>query len=355
MDIVYTLKKFFNEQQDEAAIPGLGVFFKATIDENGNPLPEENPIIQFIEKTPRSNAFVNFLGYEENLTENEAIEIIEQWVSTILNDLKTHKLANIPGLGSFEIKNDKVFFNPAVNQSCYLPLPNEYGLDGTSVKNIEYGLENIPEIKRVKKSEKSAEKPAFEKEKQSTNRVVLWVIICAVIVVLIGGGIACYKTIPGFKCFVDSRIESARGSFRGEAKPIVISHLIEEIEEIDDMFTEDDFTEPAQSPEQTSKITSKSEVITTQQPAAQPAKPATQVATSQMPFNVIGGAFSMKGNADNFLAQMRREGYSAEIIFDGQRQLHLVSLGGFRTLNEALEFKENIRATKGIGCWIFRR
>jgi cell division septation protein DedD len=343
MDIVYNLKKFFNEQQDEAAIPGLGVFFKVTTDEAGNLLSEEKSVIQFVEKTPRSNAFVNFLGYEENLTENEAVDVIERWVSTILSDLKTKKIANIPELGIFEIKKDKVIFKPAANQN-FTHTPDEYG------------LEEFPKTKHVEK--KSNKKPT-PTEKQPMSKAVLWAIIGAAIVVLIGGGIACYKTMPGFERFVDSRIESFREDFQAghndtrKPKPIVISTFVEEVEEI---FDVEDFTEePEQTQEKTSEIKSKSEVVTTQQPA-QTAKPAAQSTTSQMPFNVIGGAFSMKGNADNFLAQMKREGFiNAEIIFDGQKQLHLVSLKGFRTQNEALIFKEDVRRNKNIDCWIFTR
>ena len=334
MNIVYNLKKFFAEQQDEAAIPGLGVFFRVATDDTGSPLPEGESVILFIEKTPRSNAFVNFFGYEENLTENEAVEVIEQWVATILNDLKTKKIANIPELGSFEIKKDKVIFKPAIDQNSQQH-PDEYGLD------------ELPKIKKTEKSEKTSEKPPSEK--QPMNKAVLWSIIGAIVIVLIGVAIITFDKESFQKGYNFLRKQTAT--------PIVIAPAIAEID--DEIFDDEDFVEtPQPAREQPSEIRSRPEVIQGNQTTTQPARPAqTQLAqaTSQLPFAVIGGAFGVKANADRFSAQMRSEGYTVEVIFDRDRQLHLVSLGTFRTMNEALEFKERIRTTKDIACWIYRR
>jgi len=341
MNIVYNLKKFFAEQQDEAAIPGLGVFFKVATDDTGNPLPKGESVILFVEKTPRSNAFVNFLGYEENLTENEAVEVIEQWVATILSDLKTRKVSNIPELGIFEIKKDKVIFKPAVNQNISYTTPTG-----------EYGLDELPKIKESEKNEKSDKKPSEKtpSEKRPVNKAVLWSIIGAIIVILIG----LFIVFGGAKSFMEGfweRIDEARSR---AATPIVIAPAVDEID--DEIFDDETFVETQEKP---SEITSRPEVISGNQPAAQPARPAQttqQATTPQLPFAVIGGAFGVKANADNFLAQMRRDGFNnAELIFCRERQLHLVSLNAFRTMNEAVDFKERIRTTRDIGCWIYRR
>jgi hypothetical protein len=321
MDIVSNLKKFFAEQQDEAAIPGLGVFYKS------------ESVIEFIEKTPRSNAFVNFLGYEENLTENEAVEVIERWVSTILSDLKTRKIAIIPELGSFEIKKDKVIFKPAANQNFSHTRPEEYG------------LEELPKQKNPERKDKPIEKTPSQKQpdKQKMNPLVLWSIIGAAVVILVGGTFAAYKTIPEFQFWVDVQTYKMQKSFkegfnsaRKQPTQILITPVIPEIEEF---FEDEIFVEPTEQP---TEITSKAEVIT-----SQPAKPA-----QTHPFKVIGGAFGIKSNADNFSVEMRKEGYQVEVIFDRRRQLHLVSLGAFRTKNEALEFKDKIRTTI-VGAWVF--
>ncbi|MDR1950825.1 MAG: SPOR domain-containing protein [Bacteroidales bacterium] len=346
-DIVYTLKKFFAEQQDEAAIPGLGVFYNSTSDENGKPLPEGQTVILFIEKTPRSNAFVNFLGYEENLTENAAIEILENWVAKILNDLKTRKLAIIPELGSFQIKGEKVFFTPALEKEVKCSSPDNYV------------LEDLPKNKTVEKSDDK--KPITPEntppsKKQPKNTLVIWAIIGAAIIVLVGGGIACYKTMPAVRFYVDTRVAGLKENFGngfGFAKkqtptPIVLTPPA--VAEIDEDFDDEDFIE-TKTPSRT-EIASTTEVIKS---ATEPTTSAAQTSTSQLPFKVIGGAFSVKTNADNFSAQMKRDGYQTEIIFDRQKQLHLVSLGAFDSMAKAIEFKENIRTARGIGCWVYRQ
>ncbi|MCL2413104.1 MAG: SPOR domain-containing protein [Bacteroidales bacterium] len=297
MNIVHNLKKFFNEQQDEAAIPGLGVFFKVAVDNAENPLPEGDSVILFVEKTPRSNAFVNFFGYEENLTENEAVEIIEQWVSGILSDLKKDKIAYIPELGTFEIKKDKVIFTPAVDQNSQQTSPSK-----------EYGLSDHIPNEITKKS--SEELPSNKQKKQPMNRSVLWSIIGAGVVILIGvfiilGGLDLFQSKP--------------------AQPIVIGPAV--IAEIDDEISDTDFVEFQQ--------------------------------ISQLQFAVIGGAFGIRTNAEAFLAQMRGQGYNAELIFDRGRQLHLVALGSFRTRNEAVEFRNRVRTSRNFpdapNAWIYER
>gem|GEM_PF-1669504 len=361
MDIVYNLKKFFNEQQDEAAIPGLGVFFKSTADIDGKPLPKGKSIILFIEKTPRSNAFVNFLGYEENLTEHEAVEVIEQWVSTISSNLKSRKIADIPELGCFEIKKDKVVFTPTAEQNYPTPT-NEYGLEELPKTPKTRKIETFETFENDKPSEpKPASKSCFPKM-DFRNPIVLWSVIGAVIVILALGGIITYKTSPNFQFWVDVQTDKIQEGFKDgynnvrktkqTAEPIMITPVVEEIDEILDV--DEPTEEIIQPPKKDSEIQSKSEIVTSTKPAQQTAR-ATQTTTSQKSFNVIGGAFGVKANADNFLAEMKREGYSAEIIFDREKQLHLVSLGAFDTQAKALEFKEQIRRTKGIGCWIFKR
>jgi cell division septation protein DedD len=361
MNIVHNLKKFFKEQQDEAAIPGLGVFYKSAIDENGNKLPEGKFVILFIEKTPRSNAFVNFLGYEENLTENEAIEVIENWVSSILNDLKTTKAANIPELGRFEIQKDKVEFIPAAPCQDLEPKA-EYGLE-EQPKTLNEKL-RTPEVV-VKEREKTPEhtttvaQPNFYtkqttaiNKQKSNKRWIVFIIIIAILVVLVGGGIACYKTVPKFEQFVDRQISSFRDGYNSTrtqtAKPIIIGTDTDPenltAKSIDnDVLVEDAQIEIEASMQQPIKAPS---VIQSQQPAKE---------TEHRTFKVIGGAFSVKANAERFHARMKKDGYSSELFFDNNKQLYYVTLGAFSTEAEALEFKEKTRRTSNIESWIYRK
>lgn len=288
-NIVHNLKKFFNEQQDEAAIPGLGVFFK-----------QDDSTILFVEKTPRSNAFVNFFGYEENLTENEAIEIIELWVSDILNDLRSDKVAYIPELGTFEIKKDKVVFTPASDQNP----TQEHSSD-------KYGLGDEIQFEKPKKPSK---KMTSKKEKQPMNRAVLWSIIGAIAVILI----VLFIISGAARSFTEGFREG--WSEQRAPQPIVIGPVAE----VSDEICDEGFVEMPQ--------------------------------VAQLRFSVIGGAFAVRTNAEDFLAQKRGEGYNAELIFDRNRQLHLVTLGSFTTRDEAVQFRNRVRTTTNItDAWIFAR
>ncbi|MCL2681987.1 MAG: SPOR domain-containing protein [Bacteroidales bacterium] len=357
MNIVYNLKKFFTEQQDEAAIPGLGVFYKSTIDEKGNKLPEGKFVVLFIEKTPRSNAFVNFLGYEENLTENEAIEVIENWVSSILNDLKTTKVANIPELGRFEIQKDKVEFIPAAPTQDLEP-KTEYGLEEQPKISAEKPMASRPS-EVVKEQRTTAAQPNLYTERTTTastqksnKRGIVFIIIIAILVVLAGGGVACYKTVPKFEQFVDRQITSIRDAYNSArtqtAKPIIIATGIEPENHTAMPIDNDVLVEDAQMQIEAS----------VQQPVKAP--PVTQLQqpakkTEENTFKVIGGAFSIKANAERFHAKMKKDGYTSELFFDNNKQLYYVTLGAFSTEAEALEFKEKTRRTSQIESWIYRK
>ncbi|MDR2907499.1 MAG: SPOR domain-containing protein [Bacteroidales bacterium] len=321
MDIVYNLKNFLADQQDEAAIPGLGVFFKSTADENGNALPEGESIILFLEKTPRSNAFVNYLGYEENLTENEATDILEQWVSSILTDLKTKKVAVIPTLGNFEVKDGKVSFIPAVDQNPAI--------------SSEYGMADLPAPSQMPRAEKPA---LFANE--TLKKWMPWIITAATVVVLVGASIACYQTIPQFRNWTDKTCENITKGISGkksQPEPIIIASQ-DEVITYDAPPADEDFEENVTSP---SKFAS-----------SETAKAPKEQAKKESAYRVIGGSFAIKTNAEKFHSKMKTEGYASEMIFDNAKQMYYVTLGSFNTMNKAVEFKDRIRKTKGMDCWI---
>ncbi len=346
MDIVYNLKKFFAEQQNEAAIPGLGVFYNSLTDTNGQALPTGSSVILFEEKTPRSNAFVNFLGYEENLTELEALDALEKWVAVILEGLKTTKVAKIPDLGTFEIKKDAVVFtpDPTLNPPPP-PTPTPNGMLETP--SSEYGLDNVQE---------TLDKPDFIAtcESSNTQKSNVWLvvlIVAATLVVLTGAGVVAYKANPSFAFWIDSL--KNRSSAKPEAELIVVEPT--EVLEVD-FVDEDTLSGMEETPVKTEEtdeqlcipeptVKSKSEVIanpTNKKPAI-------------LKYKVVGGSFAVRNNADKFQKQMKGKGFPANILFDEQKELYYVILDAFDSMEKALNYKEEIRSTHDIGCWIYTK
>lgn len=109
MKVTEYLKRFLNEQPAmEAAVPGLGVFYAG---QKGG-----KACILFKEVPPNDKAFLNFIAFEENMTEEEVRQGMETWVRELLQELKEAGMVNVEGVGAFVIEQDRVNFNPFVAQ-----------------------------------------------------------------------------------------------------------------------------------------------------------------------------------------------------------------------------------------------
>lgn len=121
MKVTEYLKRFLTEQPAmEAAVPGLGVFYAG---QKGG-----KACILFKEVTPNDKAFLNFIAFEENMTEDEVRQEMESWVRGLLQELKEAGMVNVDGVGTFVIEQDRVNFNPYVTQGSENDA--HFGLEG---------------------------------------------------------------------------------------------------------------------------------------------------------------------------------------------------------------------------------
>ncbi|GHV72426.1 hypothetical protein FACS1894201_01510 [Bacteroidia bacterium] len=330
MNIVNILKKFFEEQQGEAAIPGLGVFYKSNIDEQGAGLEGESYVILFKEKTPRSNAFVNFLGYDQNLTEADAMAEIEHWVNDILTNLKQNRQATIDGLGRFTIQDERVLFYPESSQTTQQASTST----STSTSTSEYGL-NTP----VMPIGINNNRPTYQQQSQKMSQ---WLIAVISLVVLILVFIVVYRVTDGF-----------RSSSSEKAQPIAILP----VEEIP--MPAAVVVEPPKQVEPVAETPAPAARTQSAKPVAKrstPPRSKVDIARIQPGYYyVIGGVFSSGENANKCRIQMEKRGLSATIIlFDRNKDMYYVALALFDTRGKAENFKEKVKRTHKINaCWVY--
>lgn len=111
MKVAEYLKRFLTEQPgQEAAVPGLGVFYAGEKD--------GRRCILFKEEMPTSKAFLNFLSFEENISEEQARQEVEKWVRHLLQELKASGSVDMEGIGTFAIMGDKVEYSPAFREKA---------------------------------------------------------------------------------------------------------------------------------------------------------------------------------------------------------------------------------------------
>ena len=114
------MKKFLAEQpQKEAAVPGLGVFYAGEKDGAS--------CILFKEVSPTDKTFLNYIAFEDNISEESARAEMEEWVHKILHALKSSGNVYMDGVGGFSILADRVEFVPAIGGAR--PVEAEFGLE----------------------------------------------------------------------------------------------------------------------------------------------------------------------------------------------------------------------------------
>ncbi len=79
----------------------------------------------------------------------------------------------------------------------------------------------------------------------------------------------------------------------------------------------------------------------------------TEIFESQMqfPFQIIGGCFGSKENADRLVNKLQSRGYNAE-IYDLKSGLYRVSYGGYSTLGEARLALRGVKANDNTSAWL---
>lgn len=71
-------------------------------------------------------------------------------------------------------------------------------------------------------------------------------------------------------------------------------------------------------------------------------------------FQIVGGAFGVKANAEKLAASMRKEGFEATLHYQSHNGLTAVSMGGYATESEAREALADARARGHQKAWLKR-
>ncbi|MEG1717540.1 MAG: SPOR domain-containing protein [Bacteroidales bacterium] len=405
MNVIVYLKKFFAEQHTEAAIPGLGVFYMAK--------EENKTCILFKEVTPKSKAFVNFVAFEENWTESEAIEAIEKWVKKILQELKASGCVTLAEVGMFEVNGSKVEYRPFYEEKKE---SSNFGLE----ENVEVHLnknekpvaafkgKNTLKFEKPQEPQKpqkpqetqgyiqsiknqpnkdTSEKKTTAKTQEGKEKIPFmnrwWILLC--IVVLLGVGI-CY--------FVPSIRQAIVGAFsENTAEPTEIimgepaigktqttAVSTEELEENrgENMVANEQLDQENQQIAQAvvagekakreeiekgqdiGKSASVSKTLTKEKTAQQNIKPKeTPAADVSKPikgrYYLIAGSYAQLTNARNVKKEFQRPGFAPCILNNTEKNLYYVSINSFSDRDAALSFRSKVREDGKVDCWIFEQ
>lgn len=370
------LKDFFAEDASrKAAVPGLGVFYA----EEG---ADGRYRILFEEVAPKGKEFINHVAFRMNATEQEAVEKLDEWVKSILKSLKSIKVATLPGIGTFEVSDDRVNFLPSAEQDkedrfglepmapAATPAPVDEAEDLAATADLDEETRFADEMEQVERL--GDEHKDARKKRQMT---LMWIGIGGCIVILLAALLLIFKPFSGMTGGEAAVIEDI---ILGEVeRPAVAEPAMQEVpcakihedEEIEQAFLagerERKAAEAQARQEQAAKPAPKpaAKPAPAPKPAAKPApKPAAQ-AGGLAPgvnrpelgkFYIIVGSYANLDNARRVVGELSgTSSFNVRILFDVERNIYKVSIKEFYDKGEAIRFKNDLRTGAGMDGWIY--
>lgn len=370
------LKDFFAEDASrKAAVPGLGVFYA----EEG---ADGRYRILFEEVAPKGKEFINHVAFRMNATEQEAVEKLDEWVKSILKSLKSIKVATLPGIGTFEVSDDRVNFLPSAEQDkedrfglepmapAATPAPVDDAEDLAATADLDEETRFADEMEQVERL--GDEHKDARKKRQMT---LMWIGIGGCIVILLAALLLIFKPFSGMTGGEAAVIEDI---ILGEVeRPAVAEPAMQEVpcakihedEEIEQAFLagerERKAAEAQARQEQAAKPAPKpaAKPAPAPKPAAKPApKPAAQ-AGGLAPgvnrpelgkFYIIVGSYANLDNARRVVGELSgTSSFNVRILFDAERNIYKVSIKEFYDKGEAIRFKNDLRTGAGMDGWIY--
>ncbi len=363
------LKDFFAEDASrKAAVPGLGVFYA----EEG---ADGRYRILFEEVAPKGKDFINHVAFRMNATEQEAMEKLDEWVKSILKSLKSIKVATLPGIGTFEVSDDRVNFLPSAEQDK----EDRFGLepvapvaqtpaDETEDLTAPADLDEETRFAEEMEQTEHLTNEHHKEERKKRQMLLMWIGIGGCIVILLAALLLVFKPFSGMTGGEAAVIEDI---ILGEtdrpevAEPVEMPSVpcakIHEDEEIEQAFLagerERKAAEAQARQEQAAKPAPKpaAKPAPAPKPAAKPGGLAPGVNRPELgKFYIIVGSYANLDNARRVVGELSgTASFNVRILFDAERNIYKVSIKEFYDKGEAIRFKNDLRTGAGMDGWIY--
>ena len=384
---------------DCVIIPGLGGFVSNTRSTFLNPsqhtfTPPSKKVAFNSSLRTNDGLLAHYISQEENITYHEANEVISDYVDNVFRKLALGEQISIDEVGTLSMDMEKhLQFEPETNSNFLL---SSFGM--TTLHSPAIKREEVP-MEVVQGDKQKVTTPG--KRKSKLWKIIELVPAAAVLAIMIfnprvvhtlNNNLGNIISVPAPKEInVDDRPEvkkEASTTFeipsannQTEITPVVIEDqndsfnqkMIEETAKaLQDAFDRDVEEKTRKILSGESSATSTNAVKEINKVVVKPvhtevAKPATinktensssseiNSSVSLKKFHVIGGVFSIKDNANNYIKKAQADGYSAVIAGKNKRGYWVVSLVSANSENELQPLLENIQATYEKNAWIYKK
>ncbi len=299
---------------------------------------------------------IHELASKQGLDYAKASELVTQYVEDLKKELAEKHRVELEKIGTLYTESGIIKFIPSDTnfsiQHIGLPVVK-------AVKIEKKKVEQIPVVPiQQEKSEKVEEKPIVElhstPEKSNKN---WWWAVAVLIPILFYSAWVPMKTglLTNPQNFHYSDLNPFTFQKVKQYKPLVLektesidwlkgnTYSNTEVERVDldrDTYLYVGIVEPVQHEADTTYV--------------ELPKPKKEIKKNNGAYHLIGGCFSKKENANNFIEKMKNLGYDAKII-DTNKGLFRVSVGDFFKRKKAKEIKQKLKEEQDISSWILKK
>lgn len=296
------------------------------------------------------------ISSSENISKEEALTVIENYVKQIQAEIHSNQSHKIDGIGTFMLnKEGAITFLPSINSNFF---EESFGLEPIQVSKIQTDEKSEQIIKHTKLNKDNTimaeNKKVEENEKQSS-----FFIIAPILLLLIAGGAFTWFMVdkPSFKN------AASFGFVEGTQTELIAEHNEEDPHDVDSHTnseednhdwadnTHDEHNEES-SHEGDADWHSENDNDTHEEVEHEEKSHTedTHVEVSEDgSYHVVAGAFGVEENATSFAENIQ----GAKII-RGNRY-HMVVVGSYDSESDAMNALPSLQSTHGSGLWIFNK
>lgn len=308
---------------DKVVVPGLGtlqtIYKPAQINSNGRTISPPAKTVTFNSEAVASDGVLaDFIATHKNIQKSAAENSIETQVKTILQKLDSCETILLEGIGYFSKDDNKSLrFEPEQDANF---LTDSFGLSKIDYNPIEL---------KPKQNQQMTKSP---KKRSYTAPIIILLIL-----ILAGGGVATYIYNPGG---VVTRL-----------KNLLPKSKIGEVTRNTDTLSnpKKDSVKPTEVEKTVDQSTDKKIALSIKNNIA------SKKTKESLTFYIIAGSFKTYQRASVLAKQLKKEGYTPEIIqFDPN--LFRISLGEYKDRRQADTEFEKIKAKKGADAvWLLKK
>lgn len=346
------VEKYIKEllfQHDCVVIPGFGAFLchyqSAEVHPLTNKFTPPYKTIGFNQQLQINDGhLVTLISTEENTGRQEALEMVEAYVSKIKSDLRKFHFFEIPELGRFFYNaSDNLEFEPAYVLNYH---EDSFGLSEIYCKPIEREYNTM---NKVPPRVRPAARPAVNREnlpvdengnpikpKRTGLKIVL--ILLPIIMVIAGAGV-----------FVVTKKDTALSGIFNFSELFSKNQTASETP-VEEVVSETEVTEDLVS-EETGYEASHQNIVN-DAPVAD-VKPSAAITNKQGRYFIVVGSFLKKENAQKLKKKINNNGGNPTVIQpSGSNQYYKVAVADFDTKEEAVGKLEQYRGEYGSAAWV---